>query len=66
MILKIGSKYTNQNLEIVIIICNDEWDKNIFIDNLGRLYHSNGKYYYGNSKYDLSELESDEIQFRNI
>ena len=60
MILKIGSKYTNQNSEIVIIICNDELDKNIFIDNLGRSYHSNGKYYYENSKYDLSELVEDE------
>lgn len=56
MKLKIGSKYINNNSEIVEIICNDEYDKNIFIDNFGRSYHSNGKYYYENSKYDLSKL----------
>ena len=61
MTLKIGSKYLNDNLEIVEIICNDEYDKNIFIDNYGRSYHLNGKYYYENSKYDLSELKSDDI-----
>ena len=61
MKLKIGSKYKNNNSEIVEIICNDEYDENIFIDNYGRSYHSNGKYYYGNSKYDLSEFVDDEI-----
>ena len=53
--LEIGKTYRNNSQENVKIVSIDEYDKNVFLDNFGRSYHKNGKYYYQNSKYDLLE-----------
>lgn len=53
--LELGKIYRNNSQEIVQIVSIDEYDKNVFLDNFGRSYHKDGRYFYGNSKYDLLE-----------
>lgn len=53
--LELGKTYRNNSQEIVQIVSTDEYDKNVYIDNFGRSYHKDGRYFYGNYKYDLLE-----------
>lgn len=53
--VSLGKYYKNNSEEIVKIVSLDEFDENVFIDNFGRSYFKNGKYFYDNLKYDLSE-----------
>jgi hypothetical protein len=53
--VSLGKCYKNNSEEIVKIVSSDEFDENVFIDNFGRSYFKNGKHFYDNLKYDLSE-----------
>lgn len=55
MTVELGKSYKNNSQEIVEIVFMDEYDKNVFLDNFGRSYRIDGKYFYENSKYDLLE-----------
>lgn len=53
--LVLGNSYKNNSGEIVKIVSSDEFDKNVFLDDVGRSYLKNGKYFYNNERYDLNE-----------
>lgn len=54
--LKLGNSYKNNSGEIINIVSSDEFDKNVFLDDVGRSYFKNGKYFYNNERYDLNEM----------
>lgn len=55
--LQLNKEYKNKSEEIVKIVSLDEFDKNIFLDNFGRSYHKDGKYFWKefnkDERYDL-------------
>lgn len=55
VMVELGKSYKNNSQETVEIVFMDEYDKNVFLDNFGRSYRIDGKYFYENSKYDLLE-----------
>lgn len=54
--IELRKSYKNGFGEDVKIVTNDEFDKNVFLDSIGRSYYENGRYFY-NSKNEKNDKD---------